>query len=211
MPTDARGTKLRAAAQLIASGCNLCAGKPLLLDMSALSQRLFYFGQRRVSPVRCARLDWSNAVGAALLWVAVLTLPAAAQSVRTYTKRAGYEDVKFELTDAVVGRGLTIDHTGAIGTMLERTGPDVGSTKPLYLRAEFITFCSAKLSRQMIEADLRNVGYCPYVIFIYEAANKPGETVVGYRRPPRLGNSATRKALGQIDALLDGIVRQAIK
>jgi hypothetical protein len=156
-------------------------------------------------------LDWGKAVGAALLWLAVLALPAAAQNVRTYAKRAAYEDVKFELTEAVVGRGLTIDHTGAIGRMLERTGPDVGSTTPLYTQAEFFTFCSAKLSRQMIEADLRNVGYCPYVIFIYEAANKPGETVVGYRRPPREGNAATRKALGQIDALLDGIVRQAIK
>jgi hypothetical protein len=160
--------------------------------------------------VWCARLGWFKAVGVAVVCIAA-TLPAAAQSVRTYTKKAAYEDVKFELTNAVVERGLTIDHTGAIGRMLERTGPDVGSTKPLYKQAEYFTFCSAKLSRQMIEADLRNVGFCPYVIFIYEAADKPGETVVGYRRPPRLGSRATRQALGRIDALLDGIVKAAVK
>jgi hypothetical protein len=29
----------------------------------------------------------------------------------------------------------------------------------------------------MMEADLGNIAFCPFVVFIYEAANKPGETV----------------------------------
>jgi hypothetical protein len=136
---------------------------------------------------------------------------AAAEEIRTYTRRAAYDDVKFELTNAVIGRGLTIDYTGHIGRMLERTGADVGSSKPLYRAAEFLTFCSAKLSRAMMEADLANVGFCPYVVFLYEAADKPGEIVVGYRRPQPSGNEASRKALAEIDALLDGIVKDAVK
>ena len=79
--------------------------------------------------------------------------------------------------------------------MLERTGADVGSTKKIYANAEFFMFCSAKLSRAMIEADPANVGYCPYVVFLYEAAEKPGEIVVGYRRPqPRATPPRNRRS-----------------
>jgi hypothetical protein len=131
-----------------------------------------------------------------------------AQDVRSYTTKAHFDDVKFELSNAIIARGFNIDYTGNIGRMLERTGPDVGSVKPLYAKAEFMTFCSAKLSRAMIEADLANIGFCPYVVFIYEAAAKPEETVVGYRRPAQ---NAASPALAEIDALLDGIVREAVK
>src|SRR5262249_62271535 len=86
-----------------------------------------------------------------------------------------------------------------------------GSTRRVYPTAEFFLFCSAKLSRAMIEADPANVGYCPYVVFIYEAADPPGEIVIGYRRPTAAGNDASRKALAAIDALLDGIVKDAVK
>jgi hypothetical protein len=143
-----------------------------------------------------------------------LGLPAsvAAQTIASYRKAAPYEDVKFELNDAIIRRGLVVDRTGQIGEMLERTGPDVGSTKPLYSRAEFFTFCSAKFSRAMMEADLGNIAFCPFVVFIYEAAGKPGEIVVGYRRPMLAsGTEASKKALSEIDALLEGIVKDAVK
>lgn len=134
---------------------------------------------------------------------------AHAQELRAYTKAAPYDDVKFELNNAIVGKGLVIETTGAIGRMLERTGADVGSTKPIYKEAEYMTFCSAVFSRRMMEADPANVGFCPYVVFIYERADKPGETVVGYRRPPQTGNEASRAAFAEIDKLLDDIVRAA--
>ena len=143
--------------------------------------------------------------------LAALSVAAGAQEIRTYAKKAAFDDVKFELTNAIIGRGLIIDYTGQIGKMLERTGADVGSTKPLYAHAEFMTFCSAKLSRAMMEADPANIGFCPYVVFVYEAAGKPGETVVGYRRLALVGNKASKKALAEIDALLNGIVKQAVK
>jgi len=135
---------------------------------------------------------------------------AAADDVRSYTTKAAFDEVQFELTNAIVSRGLTIDYTGNIGRMLERTGPDVGSVKPLYTRAEFVMFCSAKLSRAMMEADLGNIGLCPYVIFIYEATARPGETVVGYRRPVS-GGAAASPVLAEIDSLLDGIAKDAVK
>jgi uncharacterized protein (DUF302 family) len=134
-----------------------------------------------------------------------------AQEIKTVARKGSFDDVKFELNNAIVGRGLVIDHTGQIGAMLARTGGDVGSDKPIYKHAEFLTFCSAKLSRQMMEADAANIAFCPYVVFVYETVGAPGEIVVGYRPPASQGNGASRDALGEIDKLLDGIIRDAIK
>src|SRR5262245_62835808 len=96
----------------------------------------------------------------------------SAQELKTYSKEGGYEDVKFELNDAIIRRGLAVDYTGHINKMLERTGADVGSNKQIYVNAEFVLFCSAKLSRAMVEADPGNLGYCPYVVFLYEARSE---------------------------------------
>ncbi len=138
--------------------------------------------------------------------------PAAldpAATYRSYSKAAAFEDVKLDLHNAIQGKGLALDHTGAIGRMLDRTGADVGSTKPIYKNAEYISFCSARFSRRMMEADPANIAFCPFIIYIYEDVGKPGTTTVGYRRPPAIGNDASRKALGEIDELLDSIVREA--
>ena len=135
---------------------------------------------------------------------------AAAEDVRSYTTKTGFDEVQFELTNAIIARGLTVDYTGNIGEMLERTGPDVGSVKPLYRKAEFVLFCSTKLSRAMMEADLGNIGFCPFVVFIYEPAARPGETVVGYRRPIS-GGGAASAVLAEVDALLDGIIKDAVR
>ncbi|MFN3745831.1 MAG: DUF302 domain-containing protein [Hyphomicrobiaceae bacterium] len=147
-----------------------------------------------------------------LLGLAVAGAAAvSAEDLFTRSKAGTFEDVKFDLTNAIVERGLVIDHTGYIGRMLERTGADVGSTKPLYRNAEYMVFCSAKLSREMMEADLANIGFCPYVIFIYERAEKPGEIVVGFRQPPAHGSAASQKALAAVAALLKDIVAAAVK
>ncbi len=95
--------------------------------------------------------------------------------------------------------------------MLARTGKDVGSEKQIYRHAEYVTFCSAKLSRAMMEADPANIAMCPYVIFFYETAAKPGEVVVGYRRPVLRGNDKSKAALKEVDALLAGILKEAAK
>lgn len=137
--------------------------------------------------------------------------PSSAQEMRTLTAKSSFDDVKFELTNAIVNRGLVIDATGRIGDMLARTGKDVGSEKPIYKSAEYVTFCSAKLSRNMMEADPANIAFCPYVVFIYEAIAKPGEIVVGYRPPTPRGDDRSKAALAEIDALLGGIIKDAVK
>ena len=145
----------------------------------------------------------------ALLWVS--TAAAQSDEIRTSVSKSSFEDAKFELTNAIVNRGLVIDYTGRLADMLARTGKDVGSDKPIYRHAEYVTFCSAKLSRAMMEADPANAAMCPYVMFFYETAAKPGEVVIGYRRPLLRGDAKSKAALTEVDNLLAGILKEAVK
>lgn len=157
-------------------------------------------------------MQWALAVamaGAAVLSDANIVV--ADKATTTFSAKKSFEDAKFDLTNAITDKGLTIDTTGHIASMLERTGADVGSTKPIYKAAEYVTFCSAKLSRQMMEADAGNMGLCPYVMFLYETVAKPGEVTVGYRRLPDDGSDASKAAFKAINALLEGLAKEAAK
>jgi uncharacterized protein (DUF302 family) len=138
-------------------------------------------------------------------------LAAEPGAVTTVTTKAKFDDVKDDVTNAVAKRGLVVDYTAHIGAMLDRTAKDVGATKQIYARAEAVQFCSATLSRKMMEADPANIAFCPYVIVIYTLAGDPGTVHVGYRRPPLQGSPATRAALKAVDDLLDAIVKEAVK
>ncbi len=151
------------------------------------------------------RNTWKT-FAALLIGAAALAGPALATDAMTYTRKgAAYEDVRIDLEQAIIGEGLKIDYSGNIAAMLARTGPDVGSNQPVYQHAEFFTFCSAKLSRAMMEADPANMSQCPYVMFIYQRAATTKEVVVGYRRVNVTGRGA--KALEEVNKLLDRIAK----
>jgi uncharacterized protein (DUF302 family) len=150
------------------------------------------------------------ACGAAALLLLPLLSPASASEAVTYTRGgSSYEDVRLDLENAIIGEGLKIDFTGNIAGMLERTGKDVGSNVPVYQKAEYFTFCSAKLSRQMMEADPANMSNCPYVVFIYQRAATVKEVSVGYRKLKAEGRG--KKALEEINAMLERIAKAAVK
>lgn len=151
-------------------------------------------------------------IAAAAVLVGILSCaPASAGEAVLFVKAGTYDDVRFDLTNAIVERGLKIDYNGKTADMLARTGADIGSTKPIYKAAEFFSFCSAKLSRTMMEADPANLGACPYIVFIYETVAKPGEVVVGYRKPTPRGNAASKASLAEVGQLLEGIAKDATK
>lgn len=146
------------------------------------------------------------AAGAMLL---ASTQPSSAEAVTFTRKGASYEDVRLDLENAIIAAGVKIDYTGNIGAMLTRTGPDVGSNQPVYKNAEFFTFCSAKLSRQMMEADPANMAHCPYIVYIYQRAATVNEVVVGYRKLEAKGRG--KKVLDDINKMLAGIAKAASK
>lgn len=133
---------------------------------------------------------------------------SAEESFKVYEKTGSFDDVSQDIQDAVVDKGLVIDFTGHVGKMLERTSAAVGA-EPVYLNAVYYTFCSAKLSNAATEADPRNVAICPYSVFVYETKEEPGTISAGYRLVKGAPGDASQKALGEINALLDEIVKEA--
>lgn len=130
--------------------------------------------------------------------------------LKLYTTKQDFDTVKEDIEIAITNRGLVIDHTSNIGAMLERTGKDLGTTKPIYGNAGSMQFCSATVSRRTMEADPTNIFFCPYLIVYYTLHNDPKTVYVGYRRPVPAGSAASRASIREIEALLDGIVKEAL-
>ncbi len=124
---------------------------------------------------------------------------AIAEGATTYTYDGSFEDAAFGVESAIVDRGLVIDFVSHTGEMLNRTGADVGSDAPIFDEADIYLFCSAVLSRKVMEVDPMNIAHCPYGIFV---AEKDGEVMVGYRNLPD-------GPMQEVQALLDEIAREA--
>jgi uncharacterized protein (DUF302 family) len=125
---------------------------------------------------------------------------ASAQQIVTRTFDGSFDDATFAVENAIIGRGLVIDHVSHVGDMLARTGEDVGSAVTVFAAADVFTFCSAVVSREVMEADPMNVAYCPYGVFV---AEREGEVMIGYRTYPD-------GPMDAVEDLLDGIVREAV-
>lgn len=121
-----------------------------------------------------------------------------------------FEDVKERLIFAIEERGLVVNYTAKIGDMLERTGKDLQRDQRLYANAEIVEFCSAALSRDMMEADPHHIAYCPYALAVYALAQDPGRVYVSYRRLPLVGPERSQRALRAVNELLEALVRQAL-
>lgn len=127
-----------------------------------------------------------------------------------YSTEGAFSEIKENLQFAIENQGLVINYTAQVGDMLERTGSDLGFTDHTYLAGDVVEFCSADLTRRMVEADPTNLVFCPYAVHFYELTAEPGTIYVGYKRPLPVGNDASRAALGEIDDLLKTIVTEAL-
>lgn len=137
-----------------------------------------------------------------LLTAALSTLAtfAAAEGSTVYPFDGSFEDATFSVENAIIGQGLVIDYVSHTGEMLNRTGGDVGSDVALFAAADIFVFCSATVSREVMEIDPMNIAYCPYGIFV---AERDGEVMVGFRNYPE-------GAMQRVQSLLDGIVQDAL-
>lgn len=138
----------------------------------------------------------------ALLGAALCAAPlasGAAEDVTTYTFDGSFEDAAFSVENAIVGEGLVVDYVSHVGDMLERTRADVGSDVTIFDGANVYLFCSASLSRKVMEADPMNLRFCPYSIFVMDQG---GEVKIGYRHMPE-------GPMQDVQALLDKIAKTA--
>lgn len=116
--------------------------------------------------------------------------------------KGSFDDVKEALVMAIENRGLVINYTSHIADMLDRTGADIGAARKIYNRAEIIEFCSAKLSRQMMEMDPQNIVMCPFAISVYTLPGEKDKVWLSYRKPQG-------KAAPLVGALLEAVAAEA--
>ena len=150
------------------------------------------------------------------LYVYVTPISAASgpdkiSEVYSATIKGDFEEYKELLKLAISNRGIKISNTSFISDMLQRTREAVGDNSNIFVNAEAIEFCSATLSRQMMKADANNILYCPYIIYIYELATKPGIIHLAFRKIPETGARQSRKALEQVNLLLKGIIDETLE
>lgn len=144
---------------------------------------------------------------------AMLCLPLTALAADGYTvlfKAQGrYQDVRDNLQMAIEGKGLKITSTNHIADMLDRTGKDLGETRKVYENAEQFEFCSATISRHMMEADPHAIVMCPYSVVVYQVPDD--KTVyLAYRKPAATKNAALKKPLAEMETLLSDIIKDAM-
>jgi uncharacterized protein (DUF302 family) len=153
-----------------------------------------------------------------LLLLAAWLLPAFVQGAAAaesymaqYKTKGDFDEVKDDVAFAITGRGLVINNVSHIGSMLARTGKAMGNSKAIFVKAQALEFCSATLSRDMMEADPHNIVFCPFIIAIYVLPDDPKTVYVSYRRPDLVGSPQSVAALRAVDRLLDGIVKEALQ
>ena len=144
---------------------------------------------------------------------AIACMPLSAMAADAYTvlfKTQGtFQDVRDSLQFAIEGKGLKINHTNKIAEMLARTGPEIGATRQVYVDGEQFEFCSATISRKMMEADPNAMVMCPYIVSVYTVPNDTSVSIA-YRKPGPTKNPALKKALADVEKLLNDIIKQAM-
>ncbi len=127
--------------------------------------------------------------------------PAFSGDAVTVPFDGAFDDAAFAVESAIVGQGLVIDFVSHVGEMLNRTGEDVGSDRMLFKEADIFVFCSASVSREVMEADPMNLAQCPYGIFVAETEDG---VMIGRRDYPS-------GPMDKVEDMLDAIIAEAVE
>ena len=154
---------------------------------------------------------------ASLLLVTSLVIGGTGQSFSAdryiKTVEGDFEDVMFDLQDAIVNEGLVIERTGDIGEMLERTANAVEGAKSgedkTFTNAKYLLFCSARLTHKATALDPRNISMCPFIVYAYDNPKSPGKVSLGYRNPDFGNLPASDPIVVEVHAYLKAMIDTA--
>lgn len=147
-----------------------------------------------------------------IMWILVsVPLGGSADEgpVRTVRVSGDFEDVRDGIRQAIEGKGINIAHTLPAGDMLNRTGADFGVEKNVFLQAETVEFCSARISHRLAQANHENILLCPFTISIYVPSDDADHVYLSWRRPFSLGDKESQAAVQEMVELMEAIVREA--
>lgn len=146
-----------------------------------------------------------------MTWITLL-LPLAGGAgeapVKTVRVNGDFEDIRDSVRQAIEGKGINIAHTLPASDMLNRTGKDFGIEKNVFLQAETVEFCSARISHRLVQANPENILLCPFTISVYVLADDPDHVYLSWRRPFFPSDPESQAAVQQMTELIEAIIRE---
>ncbi|MCP4934268.1 MAG: DUF302 domain-containing protein [bacterium] len=125
----------------------------------------------------------------------------------TKTVEGEFSEVYAGLKDVIIGKGINIAHTLGASEMLNRTAPAFNIKKNVFINAETVEFCSAKISHKLAAANPENIVLCPFTISVYVLTDDPKNVHLTYRIP--VANKESEKIVGEIIKLVKDIITEA--
>jgi uncharacterized protein (DUF302 family) len=148
-----------------------------------------------------------------LLACVALLLPLTAQvselPVKTIKVEGEFADVLDSIKGAIEGKGINIAHTLPASDMLNRTGDAFGMSENVFVNAETVEFCSARISHQLARANYENILLCPFTISVYVLSSDPQHVRLSYRRPFVMDDDDSRAAVADMVKLIESIIKEA--
>jgi uncharacterized protein (DUF302 family) len=149
-----------------------------------------------------------------LFFLLFLSLSSIAETlkidIKTITIKGDYADIKETLEMAITDRGMVISKVFFIADMLQRTGKVVGATNLVYVNGEILSFCSARLSRKMMQANPEYISICPFKISVYSLPNNPANIYLTYQAIVSSDPQTQKNVFYSINQLLATIVSEVV-
>jgi len=130
--------------------------------------------------------------------------------IKTINLKGDYADLKETLEMAITDHGMVISKVFHISDMLQRTGKAIGAKKQVYNKGEILSFCSARLSRKMMEMNPEYISFCPFRISIYAVANDVNNIQLTYQSIKSSDPTIQKKVFYKINKLLETIVSEVL-
>ena len=148
-----------------------------------------------------------------VLLCVIALLPMTGQTkkspVKTYKVEGDFTDVLDSVKTAIEGKGINIAHTLPASNMLNRTGEAFGITDNVFIQAETVEFCSARISHQLAQANHENILLYPFTISIYVLTRDPDLVHLSYRRPYTMADDESQAAIQEMVQLVESIINEA--
>jgi uncharacterized protein (DUF302 family) len=147
-----------------------------------------------------------------MAWMTILlplTGSADEAPVKSVRVTGDFENIRDSVRQAIEGKGINIAHTLPASDMLNRTGKDFGIEKNVFLKAETVEFCSARISHRLAQANHENILLCPFTISVYVLTDDPDHVYLSWRRPFPVSDTESRAAVKEMVELIEAIIREA--
>ena len=129
--------------------------------------------------------------------------------VNTTIVEGDFKELLEAAQEAIKGRGMNVAHTLSASGMLKRTKGSFGIKDDVFLNAETIEFCNAKISHELAIGNPENIVLCPFAISVYVLSSDPKHVRLSFREPFVMYDEISKKATADMVSLVKSIINEA--